>query len=266
MTRRAHLLTVLAVVALPLLPAPEAAAEEPGVQERATRTIRRPTVITRPGVYTVAREFTGPEAGAAIVIAASDVTLDLAGRTLTGAGGLGTTGVRVIGARNVRVHGGGLAGFQIGIEVADASNVRIEKVQVAGNDLGGTPPDVEIGIMIVDSRAVTVSHNVVSDTFLGIFVRGEGSGGNRIAENTLVGGDNGGLGICYNPAPGASAGGPHGDLVYGNLVSRFDGGIALSADSTGNFIRGNSLATFGDAIQEATPGSNVLEGNLTTSL
>jgi hypothetical protein len=153
MTRRAPWLIVLTLVALPLLPAPEAAAEEPDVLEKLTRNIRRPTVITRPGVYTVAREFTGPEAEAAIVIAASDVTLDLAGHTLTGAGGLGTTGVRVLGARNVRVHGGGLAGFQIGIEVADASNVRIEEVQIAGNDAGGTPPDVEIGIMIVDSRS-----------------------------------------------------------------------------------------------------------------
>ena len=58
-----------------------------------------------------------------------------------------------------------------------------------------------------NSRAVFVERNVISRTFLGVFVRGGGSGGNRIAENTLVGGESGQLGICYNPDGSGSADG-----------------------------------------------------------
>ena len=102
---------------------------------------------------------------------------------------------------------------------------------------------------------------MITETFLGVFVRGEGSGGNRIADNLLTGGDHGELGICYNPAAGETTGGPSGDLVYGNVVSRFRRGVALSADSTGNVVRENTLAYFDLAIEEAVAGANLLVDN-----
>ena len=44
-------------------------------------------------------------------------------------------------------------------------------------------------------------------------------------------------------------------------MSRFRRGLALSADSTGNVVRENTLAYFDLAIEEATPGSNVIRDN-----
>jgi parallel beta-helix repeat protein len=230
------------------------------------RQIHRPTVITRPGHYVLGFSFASAGAGAAIEIRASDVTLDLDGHTLTGPGGKIGVGVLVAGATNVRVSGGALRRFGVGVQVDGATNVRVDGLQIDGEDLGGTPPAVEVGILLVDSRGVVVEHNTVTDTFLGIFVRGEGSQGNRIAENTLVGGANGELGVCYNPAPEETSGGPSGDLVYANHVASFNRGIALSADSAANLILENRLAVHRAAIEEATPGSNVIEDNQTAGL
>jgi nitrous oxidase accessory protein NosD len=119
----------------------------------------------------------------AIVVAASNVSLDLSGHTLTGPGGKQGAGIRIEGASGVRVFGGILTRFGTGVEVRGANNVRIEGLHIHGEDGGGPPPG-EVGVLIFNSRAVFVERNLISRTFLGILVRGGGSGGNRISENT----------------------------------------------------------------------------------
>lgn len=224
------------------------------------RGIRRPTVITQPGVYVVTNSFAVGAGRPAIDVRSSDVTVDLAGFTLTGPGGKRGIGIRIAEVSNVTIRGGALRSFEIGVQATGVHNARIEHLQITGEDGGGPPPG-EIGILLVDSRGVEVRGNQISDTFLGIFVRGEGSGGNRLVDNNLVGGDNSELAICYNPGPGEPSGGPSGDLIYNNLVSRFNRGIAFSADSRGTVVRENSLLVFGAALSEATPGTNVLMEN-----
>jgi hypothetical protein len=229
------------------------------------RPITHPTVIKRPGSYFVARNFSLDGPGVAVAIAASGVSLDLRGHTLRGPGGKQGVGVRIAGVSGVRVFGGILSGFGTGVEVRDASNVRVEGLHVHGEDAGGPPPG-EVGILIANSRAVFVERNVIARTFLGVFVRGGGSGGNRISENTVVGGAAGQIGICYNPDGSANPDGPTGDLVYNNLISRFNLGIQTSAGTAGNIFRENDVAYVQQAIQEVTPGSNVFEGNTTVAI
>jgi hypothetical protein len=217
-------------------------------------------VISRPGCYVLARNLSLEEPGAAVVIAASNVSLDLSGRTLKGPGGKQGVGVRIEGASSVHVFGGIVTRFGTGIEVRDANNVRIDGLHIRGEDAGGPPPG-EVGVLIVNSRAVFVERNVISRTFLGIFVRGAGSAGNRISENTLVGGAAGQLGICYNPDGSGNPDGPSGDLVYNNLVSRFNLGIQTSTGTSGNIFRENDIAFFQSPIQELGPGPNVFAEN-----
>jgi hypothetical protein len=116
--------------------------------------------------------------------------------------------------------------------------------------------------MIVNSRAVEVTRNTISRVFLGVFVRGGGSGGNRISENTISAGANGQLGICYNPDGLGTAAGPSGDLVYANLVSGFNIGIQTSPESLGNIFRENDVAFRQAAVQELSPaGANLFADN-----
>jgi nitrous oxidase accessory protein NosD len=251
---------VVAATAL-LLSHDVSAQDSPGT----CRPVTGPTVIARPGCYVLSRNFSLEESGTAIAIAASNVSLDLAGRTVTGPGGKQGVGVRIEGASAVRVFGGMLTRFGTGIEVRDANNVRIEGLHIHGEDAGGPPPG-EVGVLVFNSRAVFVERNVISQTFLGVFVRGGGSGGNRIAENTLVGGENGQLGICYNPDGSGNPDGPSGDLVYNNLVSRFNVGIQTSAGTSGNIFRENDIAYFQLPVQELGPGPNVFAENTAIAL
>lgn len=253
-----------ALAAAALLFAHDTAAQELSANV-AARRITHPTVITRPGSYVVARNFSLDEPGAAIVVAATGVSLDLGGHTITGPGGKQGVGVRIAGVSGVRVFGGILNRFGTGVEVRDANNVRIEGLHIHGEDGGGPPPG-EVGVLIVNSRAVFVERNVISQTFLGIFVRGGGSGGNRISENTLVGGAAGQLGICYNPDGSGSPAGPGGDLVYNNLISRWNVGIQTSTGTSGNIFRENDVAYFQLPIQELGPGQNVFEENTAVAL
>lgn len=252
---------VLAATALLL--GHDAAAQEGDTA--ACRPVTHATVITRAGCYVLARNISLEEPGTAIVITAGDVSLDLGGRTLTGPGGKQGVGIRIEGTSAVRVFGGIVTRFGTGVEVRDANNVRIEGLHIHGEDGGGPPPG-EVGALIVNSRAVLVERNVISRTFLGIFVRGGGSGGNRISENTLVGGASGQLGICYNPDGSGNPDGPSGDLVYNNLVSRFKVGIQTSSGTSGNIFRENDIAYFQVAIQELGPGPNVFTDNTTVAL
>jgi nitrous oxidase accessory protein NosD len=225
-----------------------------------SQAFRQTFVIRRPGSYVLPNDrVIGDITG--IEITADDVTLDLGGHSVLGPGGLGGVGIAVRGD-NVRVLNGHIQNVGIGVLVENATNVVIEDLKIDGLDLGGAPPDVEIGILLVDTRGARVTGNVITDTFLGVFVRGEESGGNRISGNLIVGGANGQLAICYNPAPGASAGGPDGDLVEDNVISHFHQGMAFSADSAGNVVRGNTVAFFDLGIVEATMGSNVMEENV----
>jgi hypothetical protein len=216
--------------------------------------------ITRPGSYVLRHDVRLHRAAVAVEITGSQVTLDLNGHALLGPGGKRGVGVRIAGASGVHVHGGNVARFGIGVEVRDSVNVRIGGLQVQGEDAGGPPPG-EVGVMIFNSRAVVVEKNVITGTFLGVFVRGGGSSGNRIADNTITAGHNGQLGVCYNPDGGGTPAGPRGDRVYNNLISRFQTGIQTSAGSAGNLFRENDIAFVAQAVEEVTPGSNVFEDN-----
>lgn len=226
------------------------------------RPINGPATITEPGAYILNRSL-HTALPAAITILADHVSLDLNGETLTGTGGFQSVGVLISGAAQVRVHNGGISGFGVGVQVmSHANNVVLENLQISGRDLGGTPATgIEIGVLIVNSRAVVVRHNTVSRVFLGVFVRGGGSGGNHITGNTLTGANNGALGICYNPSPAAGAtDGPSGDLIYNNLISRFGTGLQTSATSLGNVFRENTIAYFTSEVVDHGPaGSNIFD-------
>ncbi len=202
--------------------------------------------------------------GAAVVI--DGVSLDLAGHVLSGPGGKQGTGIMIDGRRNVSVKNGTLRGFGFGVQVANSVNVKLQGLQITGDDAGGPPPG-EVGIMIVNSRGVEATRNVIARVFLGLFVRGGGSGANRLFENTLAGGAMGQIGICYNPDGLGTPTGPAGDLVYLNLVSGFRVGIQTSPGTRGNLFRENDVAFVYKAIEELSPaGANLFDGNFEIGL
>ncbi len=225
--------------------------------------------ITRSGVYRL-QDDVNVRSGDGIVITASNVSLNLNGHTVsTNAGGTGR-GVAVVGATGVSVRNGKIGGFNANVMINGSTNVVAENLQITGRGLAPNGGPTEIGVLIVNGRAVSFRDNVVSSVNLGIFVRGGHSTGNRIFNNVVVGGANPAnnlLGICYNPAAGAGDEGPRGDNIYNNVITRFGYAVAVSSGSISNIFNENNLASFIGNFREpqfftAGGGTNVSEGNL----
>jgi hypothetical protein len=231
-----------------------------------TRRITTAGVLSEPGAYVLDRTLQSSDSGPTITIVGNNITLDLGGQSLIGPGNKQGTGVLVTNVTGVRVFNGVIAGFGVGVEVQASSHVALEALHITGVDQGGTPPSIDVGVMIANSRAVVVADNAISRSFLGVFVRGGASSGNRITRNTIVGGQNGQLGICYNPDASGSAAAPTGDLVTGNLISRFNVGIQTSAQTRRNIFRDNDIAYFMQGVQEITANSNTLERNTSVQI
>jgi parallel beta-helix repeat protein len=225
------LFALAAVLAVGSLPA--------WAQGAGERLVPTTGIISSPGNYVLRNDLTSTGSRAGIEIAASGVTLDLGGHQIVGPGGNQGVGVMIRGVSGVSVTNGKLSRNAFGVWVENSKNVVVRDLQIRGTDFAVSAPPPEVGIMIIHSRNVVVEDNAINETGLGIFVRGSGSWGNRIANNTITAGNNGLLGICYNPAPDDPVG-PSGDLVEGNLASGFNLGIQTNA-STNNVFRGNTL-------------------------
>ncbi len=236
---------------------------------RQNRTIE----INRSGNYRLADDV-AVRNGDGIVITASNVNLNLNGYSVTTDNAGTGRGIFVSGARGVSVGNGKVSGFNSNVMIANSFNVNAESLQIIGGGLAPNNGPTEVGVQIVNSRAVFVSRNTISAVNLGIFVRGGNSAGNRIFENTIVGGNNPAnnlLGICYNPAAGGGTIGPRGDNIYNNHIARFNYAIAISADSLHNIFNENTLASFTGGFREPSAltengGTNISDGNLSTTL
>jgi parallel beta-helix repeat protein len=230
--------------------------------------------ISRPGSYKLYSNHNVGN-GDGIIITASNVTLDLNGFSVsTNARGTGR-GIVVENARAVTVSGGGVSGFNANVDLTGTQNVRVEGLRITGDGLAPSGGPTEIGIRLINSWSAYIQNNSISSVNLGIFVRGARSTGNRIAQNTVVGGPtaaNNLLGICYNPEGGtAGPEGPRGDAIYSNHIARFGFAIAVSGGSVNNMFTENTLASFTGAFREpqnfvAQGGTNVEIDNTSVTI
>ncbi len=233
----------------------------------------RQIVISRPGLYRLT-DGLRVRSGNAIVINASNVTLDLGGNSVTtevpGTG----AGILVDGESGVEVRNGKVGGFNVNLNATNSENVRFRNIQVVGHGLAPNNGPSEIGVLLLQTRGANVENNVITAVNLGIFVRGAFSTGNRVFENIITGGatpSSNLLGICYNPASGAGTDGPRGDNIYNNHITRYGYAIAISAGSIHNVFNENVLASFIGGFREpgvltTGGGTNVAEDNIMVTI
>ncbi len=223
--------------------------------------ITGPTVITAPGYYRVVSDFSASEEG--VVVQSDWVWLDLGDHTITGPGNKVGRGIVLDNVDHVLVSGGELQTFGIGVALVGTAKSCVRRVEIEGGDEfadpgAGNPP--QIGILLVNSYRNSIRRNELEGLNLGIFVRGGGSFENRIAWNSAIGGENGLLGICYNPAMGEGPAGPQRDAVNANLLCGFGGGIQTSEESVENRFRLNTIRFYSFAYQDLN-GSNIFNRN-----
>jgi hypothetical protein len=229
--------------------------------------------IDRPGVYVLNRNIS-VATGDGIVITASNVTLDLGGRTVsTTASGTGR-GIVVSNAKAVTVKNGKVGAFNMNVLLDTVENVTVDGLQITGAGLAPSGGPVEIGFAIIGSRAGVIQNNVVSSVNLGLIIRGSASVGNKIFRNQFVGGAtaaNNLLGICWNPLAGAPSTdpGPVGDFIYLNQISGFRTGASATSGSRALIFRENAISYFNAAFSGtsfAAGTGNIDDGNTATQI
>ena len=200
--------------------------------------IAGPTMLTESGSYMLTTGVdVSSSTGAGITISGNNITLDLNGFAITGAGNASGAGVRIVGARNIVVKNGSIESALMGVVAMNSSNVRIENLRIRG--LSGAPP--EAGIMFVATSNSVITNNQILNTALGIFIRGGATFGNRIEGNTLTASaTNSPLGICYNPSD-SDSNGPKGDLITRNLIRGYRQSLAFGDSSEFNVAEGNTF-------------------------
>lgn len=228
--------------------------------------------IDRSGSYALRWNINVRE-GDAIVITASNVTLNLNGYSVSTKSRGSGRGIVIDGAEGVKVFNGMVSGFNVNVSVENSENAFVSDLQITGDGLAPDGGPSEIGILLLDSKACAIRSNTVSSVNLGVFVRGEASTGNRIEKNVIVGGPTDSsnlLGICYNPAPGGvSSVGPSGDSIYNNHIARFNYAISVSEQSESNLFIDNTLSSFTGPFRspeafEALGGTNAEFDNAST--
>jgi streptogramin lyase len=265
------------------------------------------TVRPPPGPCLVVRTSTtlshdvGPCAGDGIVVAASNLTLDLGGHRVFASHGRRVgdfAGVHLERVNGVTVKRGHVTGFDAGLWVDGGSGNTVSGLDVHDN-LG--PPDeasrLGDGIVLTHSAGNSITHNVVTHNgvFDGIGVLGLGSNDNLIQANQVrfntdrfIGPSDpgGGTGIIINSFLEPEALG-RGESLTGNevvdnqILGNVSSGIS-SISNDGAVIRGNTLDGNGfrsdgspgnqpgngigiNANQAATPlTQNVVDGNTIT--
>ncbi len=230
---KSSLLTAACLGAMALLPA--------AAQTSAGQDVPTTGVIDQPGVYMLQSDrMSASNSNPAIMIMANDVMLDLNGRSLMGPGGKMGVGVQIQGASGVVVKNGFISNMAFGVMVNSSHNVRLSGLQIRGQGLPVVELPPETGIMLVESSNVAIDGNVIYNTGLGIFVRGGMSRGNSITHNTVTGGTNGVLGICFNPADNDPKG-AQANTVYENYVANFATGIQAASTATFNVFKDNFI-------------------------
>ncbi len=238
-------------------------AELSSLEKSNVTEITGPTVITESGNYKVVQDFSATSD--AIVIQADKVRLDLNEHVITGPGNKAGQGIVLDGVSHVTVRNGTLRTFGAGVVLLESSKSIVKKVRVEGGDEVANPPagiPPQIGILLVNSYKNLVRYNEFLDVNLGLFVRGGGSFENRLAHNLARAGDNGLLGICYNPAAGQGPAGPTEDLVRFNTLNRFGVGIQTSTGSAENEFNRNTIYFFNQAWNDFN-GTNEFRNNRT---
>lgn len=244
----------------------EAELQSLGKTSARAREIIGPTTITAAGVHKVVNDFSATSN--AIVIRADRVLLDLNNRIITGPGNKAGQGVVLDGVSHVLVKNGVLLTFGVGVVLLNSSKSMVKKIQIRGGDEFADPPNgipPQIGILLVNSYKNHILGNDCHRVNLGLFVRGGGSHDNFILRNAVVGGNNGLLVICYNPADGQGPPGPTGDLVSHNFLNRFGLGIQASAGSAQSRFNHNTIYYFSKAWEDFN-GSNEFKGNRTIQI
>jgi len=141
----------------------------PAAGARETIKIKACQTISQPGSYELVDNLTAAAAADCLVITANDVTIDLAGFSISGHGMAvrGSRGIGIGGAvQGIAVRNGSVSGFQDEVDLGLSCCSIVEGLRVFGlgvNATGGTG---------ISANGIVKGNTVISATATGIFANG----------------------------------------------------------------------------------------------
>ena len=241
---------VLSLIAATLLPVGGAYAFETAQGVVATPITSLPWVISTPGNYYLPTDLTtATPAGAAITITASQVYLDLNGRTLKNSIKSNFSyGVLVFNQVDVTVQNGDIDGFYVGVFLSPNSTDENAKNTVDNCRLNGDG----IGVFSLSGTSNWVKHCIIDGGDIGImFSQDSGSRAeDNILENQAATEEfgqglallsNGSLGVVFDNNVVYKGTNPFGMIMSGTDKYRFDSFVGFPANSP-HFGGTNELA------------------------
>jgi Periplasmic copper-binding protein (NosD) len=199
-----------------------------------------PYTISTPNTsYRLTGSLTVPASTDGIDVTAPNVTIDLNGFSITGAGGTSAIGINATGEGDVTVENGTVTGFTSGSGIDVGNNGIVKNMHADSN---GT------GIIVGGTYAVVQACTTNSNGTAGILLNAAGS---VISGNTVNGNGNG-----INANLAASA------LIIGNTITNnTSDGILGGSSSVGyreNLLLGNTSANIGGTA--TSMGNNLCNG------
>jgi parallel beta-helix repeat protein len=200
--------------------------------------------------------------GNGLVIGADNITVDLAGHSISGVNAAGSEGIADDGHRGVRIQNGTIANFflnGVGLRGAPRSVVRNVTIRTIG--AGGVENETSAGVLVKDSpntvvTASTVRNDVVAFQSDGVDVlssAGTTVSGNRVADNAWNG-----MFVLDSPGSRVIGNALDGNQNQGIEVNLGSDGTLLAGNHAGNNVS-NGLVV--GAISGARIEGNTLTGN-----
>ena len=226
----------LVLVVASLVAAPAASAASPAAVIACASVITQSVVLDRDVTDCV---------GDGLVVAADNVTLDLAGHTISGDGVTGVdqidAGVRVDGHHGVAIRDGSLAGFDSGVLLEAASGNVATRLTITNNR--------GRGIQLLDGSTDNTIEGNTSSTNGRSGITTVDSGDNILRNNVTQ--SNGFAGIASLNSDG--------NLIEHNVVAG-NAEVGINVQSARNTVRANRVSRNGDDIIAVGDG-NVIDSN-----
>lgn len=244
------------------------AATAPEAFATVTRVSTCGTVLSAPGKYALSGDLLACP-GQAIVIAASDVSLDLEGNEIACDRADGRADVGIFGSNvsAVDVRNGSISGCNIGIQFLNVKQSKINELSIRGSTRDSALGVGGAAILLLGSDNNSIVGNRATGNIIGIGLFDSDNNrviGNVTSENVGDGPLVFGMGIALSALSS-------GNSLRGN-ESRFnsDAGIVLSVGVSGTTVRGNDVSDNGYYgigaftridLGAPSPQDNLIQGN-----
>jgi parallel beta-helix repeat protein len=205
--------------------------------------------------------------GDGLVIGADNITLDLAGHSISGVNAPGSEGVADDGHRGASVRNGTIRSFFLnGVGLRNAPHSSVRNLTIRSIGAGGVDGDASAGVLVKDSPGTIVSASTISNDVSAYQSDGvdvASSEGTTVSGNRLVHNAWDGMFVYLSP---------HTLIVGNDIEGNGNQGTELNSGSDGSVLVGNHASNnvsdglVVGAVSAARIEGNVLTGNGDTGL